>query len=76
MDKLGIVDGWIQAIENNAAKKDNNPKDLNGASNIVYISQPIVIDFKNLAALSKLINNTKYQWDNIKEFIQNFWIKN
>ena len=49
MDGLGIADGWVQAIEDDTAKEDNNKKDLDGADNIVYIGQ----HFKNLAILSK-----------------------
>ena len=66
---LGIINGWVQIIEDNAVKKNNNPKDFNRASNIVYIGQPMVMDFKNLAALGKLINNAKYQRNNIKKSI-------
>ena len=60
INRLGVIDSQVQAIENNTVKENNNPKDLNRASNIVYINQPIVIDFKNLTILSKLINNIKY----------------
>ena len=61
MDRLGIVDGWVQVVEDNATKEYNGEEeDLNGTNDIVYIGQPIVKDLKNLAKLSKLINNAKY----------------
>ena len=60
MNGLGVINSWVQAAEDNAVKEDNNIKDFKGASNIVYINQPMEIDFENLAVLSKLINNTKY----------------
>ena len=74
MDGLGITDSWAQTAEDNTTNKNNNKeeKDLNKANNIVCIDQPIIKDFENLAELSKLINNTKYQWNNIKELMQNF----
>ena len=61
IDRLGIVDGWVQVIEDNATKEYNGKEeDFNGTNDIVYIGQPIVKDLKNLAKLSKLINNAKY----------------
>jgi hypothetical protein len=66
MDRLGKVDSWVQAVEDKATKEDNNKEnnngeDLNIASDIIYIGQPTVKDFENLAVLNKLINNAKYQ---------------
>jgi hypothetical protein len=55
MDGLNIVNSWVQAIENNTTKENNNEEDLNGANNIIYIGQPMVKDLKNLAELNKLI---------------------
>ena len=61
IDGLGIVDGWVQVIEDNATKEYNGEEeDLNGTNNIVCMGQPIVKDLENLAKLSKLINNAKY----------------
>ena len=61
IDGLGIVDGQVQVIEDNATKEhDGKEEDLNGTNNIVYMGQPIVKDLENLAKLSKLINNAKY----------------
>ena len=39
------------------------------------MGQPTVKDLENLAELSKLINNAKYQRDNIIESMRNLWIK-
>ena len=61
MDRLGIVDGWVQVVEDNATKEYNGEEeDLNRTNDIVCMGQPIVKDLKNLAKLSKLINNAKY----------------
>ena len=61
IDRLGIVDGWVQVIEDNATKEYNSKEeDLNRTNDIVYIGQPIVKDLKNLAKLSKLINTANY----------------
>ena len=61
IDRLGIVDGQVQVVEDNTTKEYNGKEeDLNGTNNIVYIGQPIVKDLKNLAKLNKLINNAKY----------------
>ena len=61
IDRLGIVDGQVQVIEDNTTKEYNGEEeDLNRTDDIVYIGQPIVKDLKNLAKLSKLINNAKY----------------
>lgn len=75
MDGLGVADGWAQAVEDDAAKEDNDPEDLDGAGDIVCMGQPTVMDLENLAALGKLMNNAKYQRDNIKESMQNLRIK-
>ena len=61
IDRLGIADGQVQIIEDNATKEYNGEEeDLNGTNDIVCMGQPIVMDLKNLAELSKLINNAKY----------------
>ena len=60
INRLGIVDSQVQVIEDNTIKEDNDKEDLNRADDIVYIGQPVVKDFKNLAKPSKLINNAKY----------------
>ena len=60
IDGLSIVDGCVQVIKDNATKEDNKEEDLNRTEDIVYIGQPIEKNFKNLAKLSKLLNNAKY----------------
>ena len=61
IDRLGMADGQAQVVEDNATKEYNGEEeDLNRTNDIVYIGQPIVKNLKNLAKLSKLINNTKY----------------
>ena len=61
IDGLGMVDGWAQAVEDDATKEYNGKEeDLNGTNDIVCIGQPIVKDLENLVELSKLINNAKY----------------
>jgi hypothetical protein len=75
MNGLGVADGWAQAAEDDAAKEDNDAEDLEGAGDIVCMGQPTEMDLENLAALSKLMNNAKYQRDNIKESMQNLRIK-
>ena len=63
---LGIVNGQAQVVEDDIINKDgNDEEDLDGADNIIYIGQPTVKDLENLAELNKLMNNAKYQWDNI-----------
>jgi hypothetical protein len=81
MDGLGMADGWAQAVEDdatkdNATKEDNDAEeDLDGADDIVCMGQPTVKDLESLAKLSKLMDNPKYQRDNIKESMRNLRIK-
>ena len=70
MDRLSIVNSQAQAVKDNTVNKDgNNEENLDRADDIIYIGQPTAKDLKNLAKLSKLINNVKYQWDNIGELM-------
>jgi hypothetical protein len=75
MDGLGMADGWTQAVEDDAANEDDDEEDLDGADDIVCMGQPTVKDLENLAELSKLMNNAKYQRDNIAESMRNLRIK-
>ena len=73
IDGLGIINSWVQTMEDDIINKDGDDgEDLDRADNIICIGQPIAMDFKNLAELNKLINNVKYQWDNIGKLMQNF----
>ena len=44
----------MQAVEDDAAKEDDDEEDLDGADDIVCMGQPTVKDLENLAELSKL----------------------
>jgi hypothetical protein len=75
MDGLGIADGCAQVVEDDATKEDDEEEDLDGTDDIVCMGRPTEKDLENLAELSKLLNNAKYQRDNIKESMQNLRIK-
>ena len=76
MDGLGMADGWAQVVEDDATKEhDGEEEDLDGTDDIVCMGQPTVKDLENLAELSKLMNNAKYQRDNIIESMRNLRIK-